>query len=326
MSIPLTYMQRQAAIANSLNEEITAKETAVLSESASAVNAQREQSFAIGGRASGRALRAKELRLQENTAKLKDALMVTILRESMPFNLEHVSDEKISESIKAVEARYVGFLNERVLVQPEGMPNGLDVNSPNSINMALGSVNGKTPFNIARAALVSTANVCANKKLDITVSMGYNCMDSAIAFGKSTASPDQSVTDPNGEFREYIGKVIGTVGAQIGREVRKRLGQSLREEAERNMITEEDRLFGLSEAEAYREKKAIRNETRDKFHLMEEVYKCIRTLDETKGATDEDYLNEASFHLGVIHAYSLLEAVTKDMAGITMELRKLRKA
>ena len=59
---------------------------------------------------------------------------------------------------------------------------------------------------------------------------------------------------------------------------------------------------------------------------MEEVYKCIRTLDETKGATDEDYLNEASFHLGVIHAYSLLEAVTKDMTGITMELRKLRKA
>ena len=325
MATPLTYMQRQGAAHKALAEGITAKQTTVLSEAATANTEARDRSFVVGGRASGRALRAKQIALKENTQILKDALMVKILRESMPFNLEHISDEQMSESIKDVEKRYSKFLNERVLVQPEGLPNGFDVNSPNSLNMVIGAVNGQTPFNIARAAIIAPANICTNKKLDVTVSMCYNAVDTAFVRGQSTDTPEQSVVDPDGQWKEYIGKIIHAVGTGIGREVRNRLGKSLQEEAERSMITEEDRLFGLSEGKAEMERQKIRKEKRSQFHLMEEVYKCIRTLDETKGATEEDYLNEAAFHVGVIHAYSLLEAVNMSMEDIAMELRNLRK-
>jgi hypothetical protein len=195
-------------------------------------------------------IKNKVLAITEATKQTLDLLVCKILRESIPMDLSNISDETLLTEVNKIKASYGMLFNESALTTPMGMPTGVDVNSPNTINLAIGSANPISPAKIARNVIRINAEVAANSGTnplnDTKISLAYNNLDTAI-MRADCADTKFAGSASYDMCKALLTRIADTFTQSIGSEIKGRLARSLNADKERAELSE-SAYIGLSES------------------------------------------------------------------------------
>ena len=328
-----TYNQRRANMLNTLQESAQQQVDKRTNDEKTLRENHKQNTFTGTFGRSSRTVLAKRnavtKRLMEEGAAL---LMCRILREAVPFDLSNVSDAELTEQVKLFKDTHAGIINEASLVQPTGV-GGVDIESPTAVALFIGGqssalqtkdgIKVRTPAQLAKDILSVNAACSVNGHKDANISTVLNVIDTSFCYGSEAEKRLDNKTDTQIGLSAVFEKSLASAGKQLGEAVRSRIAAALNEDAKAKMISDEDRYSGLSEAVVERMKLRERRKTK-KVSLVEEVFKTVSVLNESHGATQADYLNEAVFQVAILEAYALLGCVDKTADQIALALHAKR--
>lgn len=317
MSTDKNYFQRRAMVSTSINEATSAiREKAITAANASKETAYGD-TFRISSTKASRTLREKSLAVTRIMQEAADTFVSEIVRGAVPFDLSHISQQELVEQIRAVKDTYGEIINEAAIATPVPTPSGFDIQVPDHVSnfISIGAQDAQSNMIADRLARnVLTIQGLSYIKDKTPISFAYSNVDTYSSVGGEAEAVSKN---PNSACLRRLTAVCSS-------EVRRRVGGALKEDADKREIPDSLLLEGKTGV-AY--DKAKRNLERNrKPSLLEEVFKTTKVLQESTGASEEDYLNETVFVTAILETYNALNCLTKNMDQVSEILYKKRKA
>lgn len=290
-----------------------------------------EASSIFSGRNIASKLLAKKNKVLGELCETFDRAVITrIVRESLPFDLSHISDQELNEQIALVEStvfeNVVKVHSKQHIMLPKKNFEG-----KNEIYLHLGLDDSQQPgvlvskMSGAMAALKVQNHLKGNER-EAGRMDAFNNLDTVdtrdIEFHKSMNTPIEDSEVEDGSLSEACMCVLDKLVYAVASKVKSKVGKDLLEDSRHNEYME-TLTEGLDEsAAAIAKQREMRKPTR--ISLLEELYKNNTTLQESLGANQEDYMNETVFQYTILEAYKVLNRVTKSDEEIASQLRLQR--
>lgn len=283
-----------------------------------------------GRNISSRLLAKKNKVLSELCETFDRSVITRIVRESLPFDLSHISDQELNEQIALVESTI--FENAvRVHDKQRIMLPKKNLDGKNDLYVHLGLDDSQQPGVLVNkmAGAIATLKVQNHLKQNEREAGrmdAYNNLDTVdtkdIEFHKSMTTPNEDGEVSDGGLSEACMHVLDKLVYAVAAKVKTKVGKDLLEDSRHNEYMETF-TEGLTEsAAAIAKQREMRKPTR--ISLLEELFKNATTLQESVGANQEDYMNETIFQYTILEAYKILDRVTKSDEEIASQLRLQR--
>lgn len=311
------YFQRRALSSKVLTEEVTKVREEKEAKEKKLLESAYDNTFKLQSKKSTRMLREKNTALQKALNEATDCFVTDVVRKAVPFELNNVSNEELLEQIKAVRDQYSELLHENAVLTPAVAPAGLDLARSDHVSLFIGIGSQtkqaqQTADRLARNVL--TLQGLSYIKDKTPISFCYNNLDSQIAYG------DASEAMTNSPLSSTLVQLTGVFSSQV----RSRLGNALREDADKQQFSESVLLEGKTGVALDIAKRKLARQS--KPSLLEEVFKTTKILNESTGANPEDYMNESVFVTAILETYNILGCIKMDMNQVSETLYKKRKA
>lgn len=261
--------------------------------------------------------------------RFKDEFVTQVVMEALPFDFPKTVHEELKEQIKFIrDDIFSGFINESTLTEPYFIKS---LNENTNILVALGGAKGKDVkgTDLARATITANATFLARDLSgykDAGKAQGVNLIDINTKVGDQAKLMDR-IDSAVAELRDGLGDEAGALFKDLvstfGREVKDRIARAVITDKELRE-SEANRYTGLSESSIELRRKRD-NKKQKHYSLLEELYKTNNILQETAGASSEDYLHESLLQMAVLETYKLFECVTQSDEMIIATLKKRRR-
>lgn len=305
-----TFTGKRVSARNTLGKILAEKNEVFVKEQETLRNELRENTFKNTKRISKGRLSILETEKRNDIYKrLVENFMIDVVREACPLDINHVATNELREQIAFVRQTYSTLLESSSNIMMPTVPVGINPADSDHVSAYVGT-GEKTPEAVVKRTLTIAAAGLSKDiiRSDEDLSFDVENIDLRTTMGPSVDSY---------EFKEFYKKLVATHSAKIKGDVVTSLKQEIDKESEYDTEDTE-----LTEAARNRMK---RREQFKSTSLLSEVFKTVRVLNETVGATTSDYLNEAVFISTVMEAHKSLGLVTEQIGNYQATLVKMRR-
>ena len=248
-------------------------------------------------------------------------VVAKIVMESMPIDISHVGLDELREQIEAVLNDTLSNIVDTSLFEGTvhlHSPMVKQLDSAESIKnyLEINDASGNATSLLRKVVSVIARDQYKGGKTTTNATL-YNNM-SIVAKADEPKTPED-MKNLSSFINDTSTNITGVYSKFIKEKCRVNLSKDMKDKS----ITEADQYSGLSETVI-----AIRKGKERKKNLNssigQELFKTISVMQESHGATANDYLNEAFFQMCILETYKLLECVTLNDADIAFELRNKR--